>query len=82
MTDRLLTTTEAAEAACRTPATIRQWAYRKLLTPYARDGRGRPLYLEVDVLLVERATRRRTASSNTPNLPVTCETPQVTYASR
>lgn len=80
--ERLLTTREAAEAACRSVVTIRQWAHRQLITAYARDTRGRPLYLEQDVLLTERATRQRTASSDTPNIPVTCETPQVTYASR
>lgn len=62
MTDRLLTTREAAEAACRKPVTIRRWAHLGYLKAFTRDHHGRPLYLEVDVLLTERATRQRNPS--------------------
>lgn len=57
--ERLLTTTEAARVARRTPATIRGWAHLGYLTPFTHDDRGWPLYLEWDVLTVERQTRRR-----------------------
>lgn len=55
--ERLLTTTEAAARVQVSPGTVRSWASRQLLC--ARDVQaGRPLYLEADVLEVERATRR------------------------
>ena len=57
--ERLLTTAEAARVARRTPATIRGWAHRGHLTPFTHDHKGRPLYLEWDVLTAERQTRRR-----------------------
>jgi DNA-binding transcriptional MerR regulator len=57
--DRLVTTTEAAHAANVAPSTVRKWASRGLLNRYANDELGRPLYLEADVLDVERATRRK-----------------------
>lgn len=59
MNDRLLTTTEAAQAAHRRPGTIRQWVRRGYLKPFTTDTHGRPLYLELDVLLAERDTRNR-----------------------
>ena len=58
---RLLTTAEAAEAAHVTEGTIRDWARARnpLITPAARDGDGRPLYRELDVLRAEARTRRK-----------------------
>ncbi len=61
---RLLTTAEAAETACVTPATIRQWTSRGHLTAVARYG-SRNLYLESHVLEVESAHR----SARTPAAP-------------
>lgn len=59
MTDRLLTTSEAALLAGRKPATVRTWAARGHLTAKVTDLRGRPLYAVEDVWDVERDTRRR-----------------------
>lgn len=58
MSGALLTTTEAAAVAHRTPATIRSWKHRGYLKPFTHHN-GQPLYLEMDVLEVERDTRRR-----------------------
>lgn len=53
----LLTVEEAAAAAHVTPSTIRTWANRGLITPAAHN----PVrYLEYDVLVAERDTRRPT----------------------
>lgn len=62
MNDRLLTTNEAAQITDRRPATIRKWVQRGHLKPFTKDNRGRPLYLELDVLTAERKTRRRVTS--------------------
>lgn len=57
--EQLVTTAQAADLAWCQPHVIRQWAARRILTPAARDHRGRPLYRPDDVLDAERATRRR-----------------------
>lgn len=62
MNDRLLTTNEAAQAAHRRPKTITSWVRRGYLKPFTHDLRGRPLFLELDVLTAERKTRRRVTS--------------------
>jgi len=54
----LLTTEQAAAAARVTPRDIQNWAGRGLLRPLGRDGRGRNLFRELDVLYAERSTRR------------------------
>jgi DNA-binding transcriptional MerR regulator len=54
----LLSTVEAARKAHVTPARIRDWKRRALLTPADYDRRGWPLYCVTDVLQVERDTRR------------------------
>lgn len=54
----LLTTVEAARTAHVDPERIRDWKRRELLKPAEYDRRGWPLYRAVDVLQVERATRR------------------------
>jgi DNA-binding transcriptional MerR regulator len=58
--ERLLTTTEAADAVGVQPARIRDWARRGLLTKYATTPDGHPLYLEQQVLDVEHNTRATT----------------------
>jgi hypothetical protein len=54
-----LTTAQPDNLAWCRPHVIRQWAARLILTPAARDDRGRPLYRPGDVLEAERATRGR-----------------------
>lgn len=56
---RLLTSRQAATLAAISPATLRVWAHRGHLSPYARDDDGRPLWLEYDVLLAEKEIRHR-----------------------
>jgi hypothetical protein len=62
VTERLLTTTEAALLAGRKPATIRTWAARGHLKAAGLDRAGRPLYAVEAVWDVERDTRRRSRS--------------------
>lgn len=61
-TERLLTTTEAADTIGEDPALIRKWKQRGLLTPHPGSPPRHPLYLEADVLNTEQRTRstRRT----------------------
>ncbi|PWG08799.1 MerR family transcriptional regulator [Streptomyces sp. V2] len=49
----------SAGAAEVTPATIRQWARRRHLTPCGLDPQGRPLYALPDLARAEQATRAR-----------------------
>lgn len=55
---RLLYGYEAAKIANVAPATIRDWVRKGQLKPKAVGKRGH-LYLEADVLLVEKANRAR-----------------------
>ena len=53
------TVAEAAEAAQVSPNVVRNWRYRGLLKEVARDYRDRPLFLAIDVIRAEKATRER-----------------------
>jgi len=60
------TVEEAAEAARVSPNVVRNWKYRGRLEAAKKDWRGRPLFLAVDVIRAEKATRekaRRTYSA-------------------
>ncbi|MET9073855.1 MerR family transcriptional regulator [Streptomyces sp. NPDC004232] len=60
------TVAQAAEAAQVSPNVVRNWRYRGLLTEVGRDYRNRPLFLAIDVIRAEKATRekaRRTYSN-------------------
>ncbi|MEU6340284.1 MerR family transcriptional regulator [Streptomyces sp. NPDC088354] len=50
---------QAAEAAEVKPGVIRLWKHRGHLMPAAKDDHGRPLFLAVDVIRAEKATRQR-----------------------
>ena len=50
---------QAAEAAEVKPGVIRLWKHRRHLKPAAKDDRGRPLFLAVDAIKAEKATRQR-----------------------
>jgi len=63
------TVTQAAEAAQVSPNVVRNWRYRGLLAAVDRDHRGRPLFLAVDVIRAEKATRER-ARRIYPHVPV------------
>lgn len=49
---------EAAEAAGVTPDVVRNWCYRGHLKA-AERRRGRPVFLAIDVIRAEKATRER-----------------------
>lgn len=53
------TVAQAAEAAQVSPNVIRNWKYRGLLEEVGRDYRGRPLFLAIDVVRAEKATREK-----------------------
>lgn len=53
------TVAEAADAAQVSPNVVRNWKYRGLLAEIGRDYRGRPLFLAIDVIRAEKATRER-----------------------
>ncbi|GAA1164296.1 DNA-binding transcriptional MerR regulator [Kitasatospora gansuensis] len=53
----LLTTRQAAALCGVAPGTIRSWASRGLLDRAGLDGRGHPLYRQLDVARAEAATR-------------------------
>lgn len=55
----LLTGPQAAKLCGVEPPTIRSWKKRGLLKPAGLDGRGRPLYDQLAVAKVERATAER-----------------------
>jgi DNA-binding transcriptional MerR regulator len=55
----LWTVEQAAEAAQVSKVVIRNWKYRGVLEPAKTDWRGRPLFLAVDVIRAEKATRER-----------------------
>lgn len=51
--------TEAAEAAGVAPNVVHNWRYRGRLSVAGRDRNGRPLFLAIDVIRAEKATRER-----------------------
>lgn len=53
------TVAEAAEAAQVSPNVIRNWKYRGLLAEAPRDYRDRPVFLAIDVIRAEKATREK-----------------------
>lgn len=53
------TAPEAAEAAGVDPNVVRNWAYRGIITSDRKNWRSQPLYLAMDVIRAERATRAR-----------------------
>ena len=53
------TVEQAAEAARVSPNVVRNWKYRGRLKVAKNDWRGRPLFLAIDVIKAERATRER-----------------------
>jgi hypothetical protein len=53
------TVAQAAEAAQVSPNVIRNWKYRGVLTEVGRDFRDRPLFLAIDVIRAEKATREK-----------------------
>ncbi|MGW1744573.1 hypothetical protein ACWCRD_02925 [Streptomyces sp. NPDC002092] len=53
------TVAQAAEAAQVSPNVVRNWKYRGVLTEVGHDFRGRPLFLAIDVIRAEKATRER-----------------------
>lgn len=53
------TVAEAAEAAQVSPNVIRNWKYRGVLQEVGRDFRDRPLFLAIDVIRAEKATREK-----------------------
>lgn len=53
------TVAQAAEAAGVKPNVVRNWKYRGVLTEAGRDWRGGPLFLAIDVIRAEKATRER-----------------------
>lgn len=53
------TVAEAAEAAGVKPNVVRNWKYRGVLTEVGRDWRGGPLFLAIDVIRAEKATRAK-----------------------
>lgn len=53
------TVAEAAEAARVSPNVIRNWKYRGVLKEVGRDYRDRPLFLAIDVIRAEKATREK-----------------------
>lgn len=55
----LVTTEQAAQAAHVTGRVIQNWVDRGLLTPVGQDEQGRNVFRLLDVLLVERSTRRQ-----------------------
>lgn len=55
--ESLVTTTQAANLAGVTAATIRSWRSRGHLIPSQVDPGGRPLYRWIDVARAERRTR-------------------------
>lgn len=57
--DDLISVSEAAEVCNAARTTIRNWVARGYLTPAGLDNNNRPLYKLIDVLRVERDTRRR-----------------------
>ncbi|WP_107406997.1 MerR family DNA-binding transcriptional regulator [Streptomyces indicus] len=59
LNNNFLTTAQAAEAAGVQPTTLRQWARRGYLKPVRIPGSRSSWWRELDVLTVERETRRR-----------------------
>lgn len=59
LTTTYWTVEQAAEAAQVKPNVIRTWKYRGHLRVAKTDWRGRPLFLAVDVIRAEKATRER-----------------------
>jgi hypothetical protein len=53
------TVAQAAEAAGVKPNVVRNWKYRGLLSEVGRDWRDGPLFLAIDVIRAEKATRER-----------------------
>lgn len=53
------TVAQAAEAAGVKPNVVRNWKYRGVLDAVGRDWRGGPLFLAIDVIRAEKATRER-----------------------
>lgn len=59
LTTTYWTVEQAAEAAQVKPSVVRNWKYRGHLEASKTDWRGRPLFLAVDVIRAEKATRER-----------------------
>lgn len=59
----LISTTDAANLAGVSAATIRSWSKRGHLVPACHDN-GRPYYKWIDVARAERATRRDSTRRN------------------
>jgi len=57
--ETLVSTSEAAQIAGVSAATVRKWKQRGLIAPAGLDERNRPLYRMRDVALTERKTRQR-----------------------
>ena len=55
----LLTGPQAAKLCGVTPAAIRKWRQRGLITPDGLDKRGRPLYRQLTIAQAEKRTRAR-----------------------
>lgn len=53
------TVAQAAEAAQVKPNVVRNWKYRGVLAAVGRDYKGGPLFLAIDVIRAEKATRER-----------------------
>lgn len=59
----LWTVAQAADAAQVSPNVIRNWKYRRVLTPARTDRNGRPLFRAIDVIRAEKATREKARRS-------------------
>ncbi|WP_370145715.1 hypothetical protein [Streptacidiphilus sp. EB129] len=59
LTTTYWTVAEAAEAAQVDPNVVRNWKYRGRLKSDRTDWRGKPLFLAIDVIRAERATRAK-----------------------
>ncbi|MFD9630068.1 MerR family transcriptional regulator [Streptomyces violascens] len=55
----LWTVSQAAEAAGVAPNVVHNWRYRGRLSVADRDRKGRPLFLAIDVIRAEKATREK-----------------------
>lgn len=59
LTTTYWTVEQSAEAAQVKPNVVRNWKYRGVLKAAKTDWRGKPLFLAIDVIRAEKATREK-----------------------